>query len=222
MKMKSALFTFNNLFLPRLSIFLFHEGKPHTWHDLIRAWSFEPLVMFSLVLAAVAFAIGGHRLWQASPKHQAIKSWEVLCFVGGWLALFVALVSPLHAWGEVLFSAHMAQHEILMLVAAPLLVLGRPQVAFLRALPVAWAHALVAGDGAATLRRAGHALGNPLLAWAIHAVTLWAWHAPALFDAAVRHEFVHALQHLSFFGTAVLFWWSVLERSAERALGYGA
>ena len=62
---------------------------------------------------------------------------------GGWLALVVALVSPLHPWGNVLFSAHMTQHEILMLVAAPLLVLGRPVVAFLKALPPGWVRRLL-------------------------------------------------------------------------------
>src|SRR5207244_12004045 len=63
---------------------------------------------------------------------------ELVCFAGGWLALFVALVSPLHAWGAALFAAHMTQHEVLMLVAAPLLVLGRPVAPTLRALPAAW------------------------------------------------------------------------------------
>jgi putative membrane protein len=221
MKMKSALFTFNNLFLPRLSIFLFHEGKPHTWHDLIRAWSFEPLVMFSLVLAAVAFAIGGHRLWQASPKHQAIKSWEVLCFVGGWLALFVALVSPLHAWGQVLFSAHMTQHEILMLVAAPLLVLGRPLVPFLWALPLEWSRRLGDLGKITTLHSSWRVLTIPLVAWAVHAIALWTWHIPVLFEAVLHNEWVHTAQHLSFLISALLFWWSLIHGRLG-VMGYGA
>src|SRR5689334_3564151 len=83
-------------------VFLFHEGKPHNWHDLLRAWSFEPLVVISLSLTAALFIIGLYRL-----HGRAIRSWEALCFALGWLALFVALVSPLHAWGQVLFSAHM-------------------------------------------------------------------------------------------------------------------
>jgi putative membrane protein len=115
----------------------FHEGKPHTWHELARAWSFEPLVIIALSVSGLLFAIGVLRLWHESPKRNAIKPWEVLCFAGGWLALFVALVSPLHAWGSVLFSAHMTQHEILMLVAAPLFVLGR-LLPFLWALPLNW------------------------------------------------------------------------------------
>src|SRR6185369_11558354 len=118
-------------------VLLFHEGKPHNWHDLLRAWSFEPLVVISLLLTAALFILGLHRL-----KGRAVRNWEALCFALGWLALFIALVSPVHAWGQVLFSAHMTQHEILMLVAAPLLVLGRPLIVFLWALPLHWSRTL--------------------------------------------------------------------------------
>src|SRR5574338_1563355 len=116
----------------------FHGSQPHNWHDLVRAWSFEPLVIISLGLTGGLFAAGLHRLWREAPRRRSIRTWEALCFAGGWLALFIALVSPLHTWGRVLFSAHMSQHEVLMLVAAPLLVLGRPLIAFLWALPLHW------------------------------------------------------------------------------------
>src|SRR5437764_2956142 len=119
-------------------LFAFHEAKPHNWHDLARAWSFEPFVIITLVLSAAMFAAGFYRLSREARQRKTIKSWDALSFAGGWLALFVALVSPLHAWGSVLFSAHMTQHEILMLVAAPLLVIGRPLVPFMWAFPVEW------------------------------------------------------------------------------------
>ena len=51
---------------------------------------------------------------------------------------------------------------------------------------------------------------DPVVAWTLHAVALWVWHAPVLFDAAVAHEGVHIVQHASFLATALLFWWSVL------------
>src|ERR1044072_6743690 len=92
-------------------VLAFHGGQPHDWHDLMRAWSFEPLVIISLIITALLFIIGLRRL-----NGRSIRTWEALCFAGGWLALFIALVSPLHAWGSVLFSAHMTQHEALMLV----------------------------------------------------------------------------------------------------------
>jgi putative membrane protein len=71
---------------------MMHGGKPHNWDDLVRAWSFEPIVTVSLVLSAVLFAVGLHRLWREAPKRKSIRPWEALCFAGGWLALFVALV----------------------------------------------------------------------------------------------------------------------------------
>src|SRR3712207_2461442 len=91
-----------------IPILLLHGGQPHNWHDLVRALSFEPLVVISLAISALLFASGLRRL-----RRRSIRNWEALCFALGWLALFVALVSPMHAWGRVLFSAHMTQHELL-------------------------------------------------------------------------------------------------------------
>src|SRR5947208_1577483 len=103
----------------------------------------------------------------------------------------------------------MVQHEILMLVAAPLLVMGRPLVPLLWALP----RSLVLAAGrlwnASGWSRCWRWLTRPLSAWGFHAVVLWAWHAPLLFSWTLRSSFVHSLQHLSFFGSALLFWWAV-------------
>jgi putative membrane protein len=200
---------------------ILHEGKPHNWHDLALAWSFEPLVVISLVLSAVLFAIGLRRLWRESPKRKSIRTWEALSFAGGWLALFVALVSPLHAWGSVLFSAHMSQHEILMLVAAPLLVLSRPLVAFLWAFPVSWSRGIGNIGKLAPVSRTWRILTIPLVAWLVHAVALWIWHVPVLFEAVLHNEWVHTAQHLSFLLSALLFWWALIH-GPQGAMGYGA
>jgi putative membrane protein len=195
-------------------ILAFHEGRPHNWNDLARAWSFEPLIVISLAISALLFASGLRR-------QRSIRTWEALCFAGGWFALFVALVSPLHAWGQVLFSAHMTQHEILMLVAAPLLVLGRPLLAFLWALPLSWSRRL--GNLAKTgpINRVWKALTIPLVAWLVHAVALWIWHIPVLFEAVLHNEAVHMAQHLSFLLSALLFWWALIH-GPQGAMGYGA
>jgi putative membrane protein len=152
---------------------------------------------------------------------RGVRTREVACFAGGWLTLVVALVSPLHPWGEALFSAHMTQHELLMLVAAPLLVLGSPLAPTLRALPRGWTHVLARAGTSRPWAALVRALRNPIVAWAVHGTVLWAWHAPALFDAAVENEAVHALQHLSFLGSAVIFWWALLH-GRGRAMAYGA
>jgi cytochrome c oxidase assembly factor CtaG len=200
----------------QIVILALHGGQPHNWHDLARAWSFEPLVIISLAITAILFIIGLHRL-----KRRSIRTWESLCFAGGWLALFIALVSPVHAWGRVLFSAHMSQHEILMLVAAPLLVLGRPLIAFLWALPLDWSRSLGNVAKIAWISRLWRTLTIPLMAWAVHAIALWMWHIPVLFEATLRSETVHTLQHLSFLLSALLFWWALIH-GPQGAMGYGA
>ncbi len=202
-------------------ILAFHGGQPHNWHDLARAWSFEPLVIISLTITAILFAIGLYRLWREAPKRRSIRTWEALCFAGGWLALVIALVSPLHAWGSVLFSAHMSQHEILMLVAAPLLVLGRPLIAFLWALPLNWSRRLGNVAKITWINRLWRALTIPLVAWLVHAIALWTWHIPALFDATLHSETIHTFQHLSFLLSALLFWWAIIH-GRQGAMGYGA
>src|SRR5829696_1867797 len=197
-------------------ILALHGGQPHNWHDLVRAWSFEPLVITSLTITALLFIVGLHRL-----KRRSIRTWEALCFAGGWLSLFIALVSPLHAWGRVLFSAHMSQHEILMLVAAPLLVLGRPLIAFLWALPLEWSRGLGRIGKISSVNRLWRTLTIPLVAFVVHAIALWMWHIPVLFEAVLRYESVHTAQHLSFLLSALLFWWALIHGS-QGAMGYGA
>ena len=208
-------FFFAPLRLCARPVFLFHEGKPHNWHDLIHAWCLEPVVVMSLTLTAVLFIIGLHR------KRRSIRTWEAICFGLGWLALFVALVSPMHAWGQVLFSAHMTQHEILMLVAAPLLILGRPLVTFLWALPINWSRSLGNLAKIRTLNRLWRTFTIPLVAWLVHAIALWIWHIPVLFEAVLYYESVHTAQHLSFFISALLFWWALIH-GPQGAMGYGA
>ena len=194
---------------------------PRDWGELWRAWALEPLIVVPLVLTAWLYARGVRRLWRDAGVGRGVRRWEAACFAGGWVALVVALVSPLHPWGNVLFSAHMTQHELLMLVAAPLLVLGKPVVAFLKAISPARARRLLDLTRPACVRATWRAATNPLVAWLLHAVVLWVWHIPALFTAAIRSEFVHALQHLSFLASALLFWWAVTH-GPRRAMGYGA
>jgi putative membrane protein len=119
------------------------------------------------------------------------------------------------------FAPHMIQHELLMLVAAPLLVIGNPFVAFAWALPEAWRPAAVQGWRRGGLERASVTLTRPIVAFLVHGAVLWAWHAPALFNGAMANALVHAGQHLTFTGTAVLFWWGLLHGRYGR-LAHGA
>jgi len=191
---------------------------PQNTSELLRAWTFDPGVVIPIVGSAVLYSLGILRLGRASRK--SIRKSDIGYFALGWATLVLALVSPVHAWGSVLFSAHMTQHELLMLVAAPLLVLGRPIVPFLWALPKSWAVTLARWSKLGPWERTWRTISNPVVAWIIHAVVLWAWHAPVLFEATLENESVHALQHASFLFSALLFWWAVIH-GRKRALGFG-
>ena len=175
-------------------------------------WSFEPAVVVPLAVTGILFAVGALRRFRRS----GWSSVQLGCFAAGWLTLLVALVTPVHALGSVLFSVHMTQHELLMIVAAPLLVLSQPTTWFLWALPQHWRHSA----GAFVKRPAVAALWSvmtlPLFVWLLHGATLWAWHIPVLYDASVDIEWVHALQHTMFLGTALLFWWTLIHRRHGR------
>lgn len=193
---------------------------PRNMDELWHTWGWEPGSLIGLGLTAVLYGMGLQRTWRASGVGHGIRRWEAACFIGGWIALFIALVSPLHPWGQVLFSAHMAQHEILMLVAAPLLVIGRPMIAFLRALPGSWASALARASNRRGWQIFWGFITAPLVAWFVHAAVLWLWHAPALFQATLHSEWVHAAQHTSFIVVSLLFWWALIH-GGRSATGYG-
>src|SRR5215218_526500 len=199
---------------------LAHEGKPHHARDLLFTWGLDPVVIASLALSAWLYFRGVRRLWHEAGAGRGIRRWEAAAFAGGWFALFVALVSPLHPMGEVLFSAHMTQHELLMLVAAPLVVLGRPLVAFLWALPIEWSRRLGQWTRIGWFQRGWGSITLPLTAWVIHAVALWIWHVPFLFQATLRSDLVHTLQHVCFLGSALLFWWALIH-GPRGLMGYG-
>ena len=200
---------------------LAHDDKPHDFPDLLYAWSFDPLIVFILGVSAIIYSLGLFRLWRTSGRGNGISFNESIAFACGWLCAFIALVSPLHPWGEVLFSAHMTQHELLMLVSAPLFVIGRPFVAAMWAFPSKTRPRLIPVLHNAPLKRSWRFLTAPFVAWAVHAIALWTWHIPALFQATLRSDSVHTLQHASFFLSALLFWWSIIY-SRRGAHAYGA
>jgi cytochrome c oxidase assembly factor CtaG len=180
----------------------------------------DPLAVFSLGLVAWLYARGLAEIWRRAGGRKGIRGREAACFAAGWLTLVLAVVSPLHPWGELLFSAHMAQHEILILVAAPLLVLGRPLAAFLWALPSPARERVGEWTASRPVSAIWTTITGPLAVFVIHGVALWLWHAPVLFETALRSDAVHLAQHASFFGTAALFWWALIHGRYGR-MGHG-
>ncbi len=183
-------------------------------------WTYDPWIVTPLYLSGILYLIGTVRLWQHAGSGRGIAYWQAACFWGGWVAMACALVSPLHWLGERLFTAHMIEHGVLMIVAAPLLALARPMGAIAWSLPTG----MRPGFGALTRRisrsRAWLILTDPLIAAASHGIAIWAWHMPALYNAVLANPAMHRLQHLSFLLTGLLFWWSILQ-ARPRARNYG-
>ena len=177
------------------------EARPGSW------WLWP-----TLLASAALYGFGVRQLWRASGGRRGIRAGQVGVFALGWLALALALSDPLDALGQVSFAAHMAQHEILMLIAAPLLVLGKPLAALVWALPRTHRPFLVRPFGGKRWRAAWGWLVCAPVAWSVHALALWVWHAPAWFEAGLRNAVVHDLQHASFFASALLFWWALVRR----------
>ena len=187
-----------------------HEGRPIAPHDLAGAWSFEPWTLVVLLLSLVLYAAGVHRMWKRARRPWVGISRRAALFAVGWLILALSLLSPLHALGGALLSGHMVQHELLLLVATPLLVLGRPLAPVVWSLPRPWRRPVGQVGRNADVRRFWRAITRPLVAALIHGIAIWLWHAPALYIASLRSEPMHALQHVAFVGTACLFWWAAL------------
>ncbi|MFE1599578.1 cytochrome c oxidase assembly protein [Methylobacterium sp. ID0610] len=181
------------------------------------AWTLDAWVTVPLAVSLALYATGALRLRARAGRGREHLGRRVAAFGLGWLALAGALVSPLHRWGEGLFTAHMIEHEIVMAVAAPLLVLARPWPVLLWALPRAGRRPTARAVRARLPRAAWAVLTQPAVASLLHAVAIWAWHAPALFDAAVLNLALHRAQHLAFLVTALLFWWSLVRRDRPGA-----
>lgn len=201
--------------------------SPATAHDigsvrpdtLWRSWSFDAFVIVSLLLALSLYGRGLRALWKRAGSGHGVAHSRALLFALGAAVLLVALVSPLDPLGEALLSAHMLQHALLVAVAPPLLLLGKPGVVFAWAAPTGWRRNILSSLPCRFLAETGNAFSRPLRAAILHALALWLWHAPAAFDAAVASHGVHAVEHASFFGTALLFWRAILDGCSSRRAG---
>ncbi len=187
------------------------------------AWNWNPLIGLAMGFTAWRYMDGVWSLWRRAGAVRGVMRWQVAAFWGGWVTLFIALVSPLDALGEQLFVAHMIQHLLLMLVAAPLLALSMPPAALAWAVPRRWRRGLAQWWHPQTgLQAAWRMITSPVVTWSVFALVLWVWHLPALYQAALRDVTVHIIEHLSFLGAALLFWWVLPLHGREHRLSYGA
>jgi putative membrane protein len=184
--------------------------------DSPSAW--DLLVVIGLVGMGTLYALGRYRLGGDARGRTRLAA---VAFWSGWLAMLAAVLPPLDRWAVERFSAHMLQHELLMLAGAPLMIAGRPLATAVLALPTTGRRAAAGVLQHRAISRAWRLLSAPVLAWALHGLAVWIWHVPALYEGAVHAEALHFVEHATFVGTAVLFWSGLVYGRYGRA-GYGA
>ncbi len=165
---------------------------------------FPSIVVGCLYLAGMyLLAVGPARRrygWSGSPASR----WRVASFMGAVGVIFFSLNGPLHEWSDhYLFSAHMVQHILLMLIMPPFLILGLPPWLINKALEVPAIH------------RAARLLTHPVMAFTAYNVTFVGWHFPEMYNWALMDHNVHIIQHLMFMAVAVMMWWPVVDPVPE-------
>lgn len=184
---------------------LAHQQQAPRPHDVWTAWNSDPLVVLGVAVAVALFLRGRHRIGPRRRGQHAVGA-------AGIGALAFALLSPLDALGSALASAHMLQHILLILVAAPLLLAGGALSTMAQGLSSSVRRVAQRAAGSSAATSVLRALRRPGAAWLLHVGALWLWHSAALYEAALRSHWLHGLEHVSFFGTALLFWSVVLRR----------
>lgn len=198
-----------------------HEGIPGASMSAGTSWNWEPAILLGLGLAAFVYATGLGRLWGRAGVGRGTAIWQAAAFASGLLAIFVALVSPLSTLSRVLFSAHMLQHQLLIMVAAPMMAFSAPTASFAWGLPTAWSRGLAGWwHRRSLLQSMWGTMRRPLVVWVLYTGTLTLWHLPVFYQAALRYEFIHALEHAIFFGAALLFWRTVARCGRPGGLNY--
>lgn len=184
------------------------------------SWTWEPDLLIGLGLAAGLYAAGWK--WVPQEERSQLAPWRAWCFGAGLLAVATALLSPISTLSGALLFMHMNQH-MLLLLSAPLLLLGNPLLPVRWALPAParlWLERLFARGQ--PLERLFYFFTHPAVAALLYVGAIGIWHLPTYYDAALGNGLLHEIEHLFFLGTSILFWWTVVYDGGERRrLGYG-
>ncbi len=172
------------------------------------AWNFEPLVVVPVLAAAGLYLEGWRTVSRRMPGRFGTR--QLVATMAGLASILAALTSPLDALSALLFSAHMTQHMLLMLVAPPLLWMGAPVAPMLLGLPRSVRRTVIRALAVPEVRQLSHVLTDPAVDWVAFIVVFWAWHVPALYDLALRSDGWHHVEHACFLVTALLFWRPVI------------
>ena len=178
--------------------------------SVLQTWSAPIGVNLALFLAVAIYARGWFRLHAASPDLISIS--RMVAFLAGIGSVWIAVGSPLNAFDDVSLTVHMIQHLLLMAIAPPLILLGAPALALLQGLPRPLA-AKVVGPFLRWrfVKELGRVVSNPAICWLAAAIALIVWHVPAVFELALRWDWLHEIEHTSFLAAGLLFWWPVVQ-----------
>ncbi len=179
-----------------------HPARAPAPHDLYTAWNLDPLLVVGFLVALWIYRRGHVR--RRSRQSDGRRN---QCFYAALAVLALALLSPLDAIAHALASAHMVQHILLLLVAAPLLAFSAPWIVLLRGSPSFLRRGLATSRQRLWLTaRNTRILREPVPVWLLHVGTLWFWHAAIPYDAALANPLLHAIEHGMFLVTGVMFW----------------
>jgi cytochrome c oxidase assembly factor CtaG/ferredoxin len=177
---------------------------------ILSSWTIDPWPLAVAIILIAVYWKGWRGLHRTHPKR--FSGWRLTSFIGGVLACWVAIASPLDAFGGLLLQVHMTQHVLLMMIGPPLLLLSYPGIPLLRGLPHTvrreWFGPFLA---APTIRRWFHRLTHPIVGLTLFIVATWLWHVPVLYELGLRSSFWHEVEHGIFLSTALLFWWPVIQ-----------
>lgn len=175
-------------------------------------WSWDPSLIY-VAVAAVMYVLGGFRRG-TSRSRRSDRGGELLhelSFAAGLASIVIALDSPIDYYSDQLFWVHMAQHIVLLTVAPPLILFGRPWPRMWQALPLRWrtsaGRTLVGARWTAPVR----AIAKPAPAWILFNANMLVWHVPAAYNLTLNHQWVHDCEHALFFFTGLLFWAHVVD-----------
>ncbi len=188
------------------------------------SWQFETEVVVGLALSAFLYARGWRRLRKRGRGGRILRRWRAWCFAAGLTAVGVALLSPVATFGSLLMSMHMIQHLLLIMIAAPLLLLGAPMLPMLWAFPRGGRRRLGRLlHPSNPVHRVFHFLTRPGIALPVFILVVVIWHYPPLYDAAQGRTITHDLEHFCFLAAALLYYWPLIHPTGSpRRMSYGA
>ena len=175
-----------------------------------QTWSAPLGLDVVLSLTVLIYARGWLRLRTSFPG--MISPRQLAAFCSGIVVVWVAIGSPLNAFDDASLTVHMVQHLLLMAIAPPLILLGAPALPLLHGFPRSLARGVVGPFLRwVPVKRLGRSCTRPVVAWLAAALALIVWHVPAVFELALRWQWLHELEHACFFAAGLLFWWPVVQ-----------